>query len=83
MGAARTGDRALVGMSAIVGDGVVVEADACIGAGAFVEPGTRVPSGWIVAGRPARPFRALTPAEREGFADIVTVYAAYSEAYRR
>jgi carbonic anhydrase/acetyltransferase-like protein (isoleucine patch superfamily) len=83
MGAARIGERALVGMSAIVGDGVVVEADACIGAGAFVEPGTRVPSGWIVAGRPARPFRELKPAEREGFADIVTVYAAYSEAYRR
>ena len=82
MGAARIGDRALVGMSAIVGDDVVVEADACVGAGAFVEPGTRVPSGWIVAGRPARPFRELKPAEREGFADIVTVYASYSEAYR-
>jgi carbonic anhydrase/acetyltransferase-like protein (isoleucine patch superfamily) len=82
LGAARIGDRALVGMSAIVGDGVVVEDDACIGAGALVEAGTRVPSGWIYAGRPARPFRELKPAEREGFADIVTVYAGYSEAYR-
>jgi len=82
IGAATIGARALVGMSSIVGDGVVVEDDACIGAGAHVEPGTRVPSGWIYAGRPARPFRALKPAEREGFADIVAVYAHYSAVYR-
>jgi gamma-carbonic anhydrase len=82
IGAGRIGHRALIGMSAIVADGVVVDDDACVGAGAFVEPGTHVPSGWIYAGRPARPFRELKPAEREGFADIVSVYAAYSEAYR-
>ncbi|MCC7325513.1 MAG: hypothetical protein IT521_01740 [Burkholderiales bacterium] len=82
MGSASIGDRSLIGMSAIVGDGVVVEADACVGAGAQVAPGTRVPAGWIYAGRPARPFRELRPAEREGFADIVTVYAHYSDVYR-
>ncbi len=82
MGAARVGNRTLVGMSAIVSDGVVVDDDACVGAGAYVEPGTHVPSGWIWAGRPARPFRELKPAEREGFADIVAVYADYSAAYR-
>lgn len=82
MGSGRIGDRALVGMSSIVGDNVIVESDACIGAGAHVEPGTRVPTGWIYAGRPARPFRQLKPAEREGFADIVAVYAHYSEVYR-
>ncbi len=82
IGAATIGNRALVGMSAIVGDGVVVEDDACIGAGAHVEAGTRVPSGWIYAGRPARPFRALKAAEREGFADIVAIYAHYSAVYR-
>ncbi|HEY7902842.1 MAG TPA: gamma carbonic anhydrase family protein [Casimicrobiaceae bacterium] len=82
MGSGTVGHRALIGMAAIVGDGVIVEDGACIGAGAHVEPGTRVPSGWIYAGRPARPFRELKPAEREGFADIVAVYAHYSEAYR-
>ena len=82
IGAARIGHRALVGMASIVADGVVVDDDACIGAGAYVEPGTHVPSGWIYAGRPARPFRELRPAEREGFADIITVYAQYSAAYR-
>ncbi|HEY5367268.1 MAG TPA: gamma carbonic anhydrase family protein, partial [Casimicrobiaceae bacterium] len=82
MSSGSVGDRALIGMSSIIGDGVVVEEDACIGAGAHVEAGTRVPSGWIYAGRPARPFRALKSAEREGFADIVTIYAHYSAVYR-
>ncbi len=82
MGAATIGNRSLVGMSSIIGDGVVVEAGACIGAGAHVEAGTRVPSGWIYAGRPARAFRELRAAERDGFADIVTVYAHYSSVYR-
>ena len=82
IGAARIGDRSLIGMASIVADGVIVDDDACIGAGAYVEPGTHVPSGWIYAGRPARPFRELRVAEREGFADIVTVYAQYSAAYR-
>jgi carbonic anhydrase/acetyltransferase-like protein (isoleucine patch superfamily) len=82
MGSGSVGHRALVGMSAIVGDNVVVEDGACVGAGAHVEPGTRVPTGWIYAGRPARPFRELKPAERDGFADIITVYAHYSAVYR-
>ncbi|MEO8847455.1 MAG: gamma carbonic anhydrase family protein [Casimicrobiaceae bacterium] len=83
MASATVGDRALIGMSSIVGDRVIVEADACIGAGAHVEAGTRIPAGWIYAGRPARPFRELKPAEREGFADIVAIYAHYSAVYRR
>jgi carbonic anhydrase/acetyltransferase-like protein (isoleucine patch superfamily) len=82
MGSGTVGDRALVGMSAIVGDHVVVEPGACIGAGAYVEAGTRVPTGWIYAGRPARPFRELKPGEREGFADIIAIYAHYSAVYR-
>jgi carbonic anhydrase/acetyltransferase-like protein (isoleucine patch superfamily) len=82
MGSGRIGDRALIGMAAIVGDGVVVETDACIGAGAHVASGTHIPAGWIYVGRPARPFRMLKPAEREGFADIVSIYAHYSAVYR-
>ena len=82
MGSGTVGHRSLVGMGAIVGDHVVVEEGAGIGAGAHVEPGTRVPSGWIYAGRPAKPFRELRPGEREGFADIIAIYAHYSAVYR-
>ncbi len=82
MGAGRVEDDALVGMSAKVGDGVVVERGGVIAAGAWVEPGTVVRAGWIWAGRPAREFRALRPAEREGFDGIIAVYTRYASDYR-
>ena len=82
MGAGRVEDDALVGMSAKVGDGVVVERGGVIAAVAWVEPGTVVRAGWIWAGRPAREFRALKPAEREGFDGIIAVYTRYASDYR-
>ncbi|MBS0321553.1 MAG: gamma carbonic anhydrase family protein [Proteobacteria bacterium] len=81
MGSGRVADRCLIGMGAIVGDHLVMEEGACIAAGAHVAPGTHVPAGWIYAGRPARPFRELKGVERDGFADIVRVYAEYSAVY--
>jgi carbonic anhydrase/acetyltransferase-like protein (isoleucine patch superfamily) len=81
LGAARIADDALVGMASRVGDGVVVERGGCIAAGAWVDPGTRVEAGWIYAGRPARAFRAVTPAEREQFDRGRDVYVGYGVAY--
>jgi carbonic anhydrase/acetyltransferase-like protein (isoleucine patch superfamily) len=81
MGAARVGDDALIGMGAELASGVVVEAGACVGGRAFVEPGTIVKSGWIWAGRPARAFREIRPADREGFARAADVYVRYSRNY--
>jgi carbonic anhydrase/acetyltransferase-like protein (isoleucine patch superfamily) len=66
-----------------VGDRVVVERGGCIAAGAWVEPGTVVPAGWIWAGRPARAFRQLKPAEREEFARARDIYVTYSRDYRK
>ena len=83
LGSARIDDDALIGMGSRVGDRVVVERGACIGAGAWVEPGTVVPAGWIWAGRPARPFRELKPAERAEFARARDIYVTYSTEYRR
>lgn len=82
MSAGDFADGALVGMSSIVGEGVVVREGGCIAAGAWVEPGTVVRAGWIWAGRPARPFRALTAGEREGFARGVDTYRQYGSEYR-
>jgi carbonic anhydrase/acetyltransferase-like protein (isoleucine patch superfamily) len=82
MGSGTVEDDALVGMSAKVGDGVVVERGGVIAAGAWVEPGTVVRAGWIWAGRPAREFRPLRPAEREGFDGIIAVYTGYASDYR-
>jgi len=75
-------DDVLVGMSSIVGERVVVERGGCIAAGAWVEPGTVVRAGWIWAGRPARAFRELKPAEREEFARGAQIYVRYAADYR-
>ena len=83
LGSATIGDDALIGMGSRVGDHVTVEGGACIGAGAWVDPGTLVPAGWIWAGRPARAFRELKPAEREEFARARDIYVGYSADYRR
>jgi carbonic anhydrase/acetyltransferase-like protein (isoleucine patch superfamily) len=83
MGAALIGDHALIGMGSQVGDGVVVERGGCVGARAWVEPGAVVAAGWIWAGRPARAFREVRPAEREMFAQAAAIYVRYGAAYRR
>ena len=82
LGSGTIGDDALIGMGSRVGNRVVVERGGCIGAGAWVEPGTLVPAGWIWAGRPARAFRELKPAERTEFARARDIYVAYSSDYR-
>ena len=81
LGAARIGNRALVGMGSQIGDRVVVEDGGCIGARAWVEPGTVVKAGWIWAGRPACAFREVRPEEREMFAQAAQIYVRYGSAY--
>src|SRR5579862_689782 len=83
LGSGTIQDDALIGMGSRVGDNVFVEKGGCIGAGAWVEPDTRVRAGWIWAGRPARPFRALKSEERAEFARARDIYIAYSSDYRR
>jgi carbonic anhydrase/acetyltransferase-like protein (isoleucine patch superfamily) len=61
--ACTVGDRCLIGMGAIVLDGAVVEPDSMVGAGAVVTPRTRVPSGTLWRGNPARQARTLSPEE--------------------
>lgn len=58
-------DHVLVGMGAILLDNCHIEPWCFIGAGALVTPRTRIPSGSLVVGSPARVVRQITPAERE------------------
>lgn len=76
------GDRVLVGMGAIVLDGAVIEDDCLLGAGALVAPGTRVPSGRLVLGNPARVVRALSADERNGLLRSAAGYVGYAAEYR-
>lgn len=57
------GNRVLLGMGAIVMDHAVIEDDCMIGAGALVTQGTRIPSGHLAIGSPARVARPLKPEE--------------------
>jgi carbonic anhydrase/acetyltransferase-like protein (isoleucine patch superfamily) len=61
----RIGDRALVGMGAVLLGGSVVGAEALVAAGAVVREGFQVPDGTLVAGVPARVIRALDAEERK------------------
>jgi len=76
-------DHVLVGIGAHVLDGAVVESFAQIGAGAVVTPGTRVPSGYLVLGVPARIARPLTHEEKQNILDSRDRYVALKDDYRR
>jgi len=57
------GPRCLIGMGAIIMDRAELEADVMIAAGAVITPGTRVASGTLWKGNPARLSRALSEHE--------------------
>jgi len=60
-------DRALIGIGAIVMDGAHIGEEALIAAGSVVTPNTKIPSGTLAMGAPARVKRELTQEEREAF----------------
>ncbi len=74
-------DHALVGIGARVLDGAVIESFAQIGAGAVVSPGTRIPSGHLALGIPARVVRPLSEAEKQNILEIRDRYVALKEEY--
>ena len=76
-------DHALIGIGARVLDGAVIESFAQVGAGAVVAPGTRVPSGQLVMGVPARVKRPLTDEEKNTILDIRDRYIVMKDEYTR
>nr|WP_297461656.1 gamma carbonic anhydrase family protein [uncultured Halomonas sp.] len=75
------GNRVLVGMGAIVMDGAVVEDEIIIAAGAVVTPGKRLDSGYVYAGNPAKPLRALKDSERAFFTYSAGNYVRLKDQY--
>jgi carbonic anhydrase/acetyltransferase-like protein (isoleucine patch superfamily) len=53
------GDRVLVGNGALLYDGVEIGDGAVVGAGSIVTPGTKIPSGALAMGSPARIIRQV------------------------
>ncbi len=77
------GERALIGIGAIVAAGVAVEDDVMLAAGAVTQPGQRLESGWLWGGRPARALSRMNEAKRHVMQTIIGHYCGYAEAYAR
>jgi carbonic anhydrase/acetyltransferase-like protein (isoleucine patch superfamily) len=79
----RVGSRVLVGMGAVLMDDVEVGDDCIIAAGALLSPGTRVPSGHLALGSPAKVKRPLTAEERAWLAQSAANYVGYAAQYKQ
>lgn len=71
-------EEVLIGMGAIVMDGAVVEKNAIIGAGAVVTSNTRVPSGQIWVGNPAKYLKDVSESAGEVFMRTADNYLTYA-----
>lgn len=75
-------DRVLVGMGSIVLDLAVIESDVVLGAGSLVTPRSRLESGWLYLGSPAKKVRRLTDADRAMIDEGWRAYAHLAERHR-
>ena len=72
-------DNVLIGMGSIVMDDCVVESNSIIAAGAVVTKGTRVPSGTVFAGMPAKKIKEISTELSVGEVErIANAYVKYS-----
>ncbi|MFL5318974.1 MAG: gamma carbonic anhydrase family protein [Myxococcaceae bacterium] len=76
------GSRVLIGMGAILMDGVEVGDDCIIAAGALLSPGTKIPSGSLAIGSPAKVKRALSAEERAFLTESARNYVGYSKEHK-
>jgi len=74
-------DEAFVGMGATLLDGVVVEKHGMVAAGALVRQNTRIPSGEVWGGNPAKFLRKLTADEIAFIAESAANYYSLSKAH--
>ncbi|MBK7959148.1 MAG: gamma carbonic anhydrase family protein [Bacteroidetes bacterium] len=76
-------DNVLIGMGAIVMDNVYIEKNAIIGAGSVVTEGTRVLSGTVYAGIPAKQIKTLDIELQKDLLDrISNNYVMYASWFR-
>jgi len=74
-------DETLIGMKATLLDGVVVEKHAMVAAGALVRQDTRIPSGEVWGGNPAKFLRKLTDKEMAFFSESASTYSKLAEVH--
>jgi gamma-carbonic anhydrase len=75
-------DNILVGMGAIIMDDAHVGSNCVIAAGAVVLPGTKIPSGSIYAGIPAKKVKEISEDMKEVIVRTARNYPMYAEWYK-
>ncbi|NKI25590.1 Carbonic anhydrase or acetyltransferase, isoleucine patch superfamily [Arenibacter nanhaiticus] len=76
-------DNVLIGMGSIVMDDCIIESNSIIAAGAVVTKGTRVPSGTVFAGMPAKKIKDISTDLSAGEVDrIADNYVKYSSWFK-
>jgi carbonic anhydrase/acetyltransferase-like protein (isoleucine patch superfamily) len=78
----RVGDRCLIGIGSIVNAGSNIQDDVLLAAGSTTSPGQCLESGWLYAGRPAKPLSKMNDSKRDMMRSIVEIYCAYGRAFR-
>jgi len=74
-------DRVLVGMGSIVMDAAEIGSDTILGAGSLVLTETKIPSGVLAHGRPARPIRDLREDELKFIREAAQTYIEHTAEY--
>lgn len=75
------GDRVLVGMGSILLDEVEIEPDVILGAGSLLTYRTKIPSGVLALGRPAKVVRDLTDEELKQIRESAEHYVVKTASY--
>jgi carbonic anhydrase/acetyltransferase-like protein (isoleucine patch superfamily) len=76
------GDRCLIGIGALLLNGSRLGEGSWLAAGSVLPEGREIPPWTLAMGTPARPVRALTPAEIERADDGVDHYVTLMDRYR-
>lgn len=75
-------DHVLVGIGSIVMDQVDIEEWSIIAAGSVVKPGTKIPSGKLWGGLPAKEIRDINEDEKQWIRELALNYVKLSREYK-
>lgn len=81
--ACKVGSYSLIGMGAIILDGAEVGDYTIIGAGSVVTPRTKIPSGVLALGTPARVVKELSEEEKLSLKQSAENYIELAKKYKR
>ena len=76
------GERAIIGVNAVVLNGARIGRDCIIGANALVPEGREIPDGSLAVGSPARVVKQVSDKQREMLRSIAEGYVERGRRYR-